>query len=62
MIPLMPLQALTYTSLAVSSPADEGKIRDYAGLTAAFAAYQDAAVQALAKAGGYIAPLNPQSL
>ncbi|KAK9917851.1 hypothetical protein WJX75_008963 [Coccomyxa subellipsoidea] len=45
-------QALTYTSLAVSSPADEGKIRDYAGLTAAFAAYQDAAVQALAKAGG----------
>ncbi|BDA44438.1 hypothetical protein COCOBI_05-6220 [Coccomyxa sp. Obi] len=45
-------QALTYTSLAVSSPADDNKISDYAGLTAAFAAYQDAAVQALAKAGG----------
>ncbi|CAL8470398.1 g9940 [Coccomyxa elongata] len=44
--------ALTYTSLAVSSPADDNKISDYAGLTAAFAAYQDAAVQALAKAGG----------
>ncbi|BDA42101.1 hypothetical protein COCOBI_02-9030 [Coccomyxa sp. Obi] len=45
-------QALTYTSLAVSSPADESKINDYAGLTAAFAAYQIAAVQALEKAGG----------
>ncbi|BDA44439.1 hypothetical protein COCOBI_05-6230 [Coccomyxa sp. Obi] len=45
-------QALTYTSLAVSSPADDNKISDYAGLTAAFAAYQDAAVRALAQAGG----------
>ncbi|BDA44441.1 hypothetical protein COCOBI_05-6250 [Coccomyxa sp. Obi] len=45
-------QALTYTSLEVSSPADDSEITDYAGLTAAFAAYQDAAVRALAEAGG----------
>ncbi len=52
MILLMLLQALTYTSLAVSSPADNNTISNYAGLIAAFAAYQVAALQALAKAGG----------
>ncbi|BDA40428.1 hypothetical protein COCOBI_01-0810 [Coccomyxa sp. Obi] len=45
-------QALTYSTLEVSTPADDQKISDFAGLTAAFAKYQSAALQALAKAGG----------
>ena len=59
---MVPLQALTYTSLAVSSPAGDNQIRDYATLVSAFAAYQSAALDAIQKAGGYSLPLNPPCL